>query len=70
MSDAFGGLGVDGKMMILGIADGPVEINSVQAIMGHRSVMGWPSRVAADSQDTLALSARSGGAATDQGLSA
>lgn len=60
MSDAFGGLGVDGKMMILGIADGPVEINSVQAIMGRRSVIGWPSGVAADSQDTLAFSARSG----------
>lgn len=60
MSDAFGGLGADGKMMILGIADGPIEVNSVQAIMGRRSIQGWPSGVAADSQDTLAFSARSG----------
>ena len=60
MSDAFGGLAVDGKMMVLGIADSPIEINSAQAIMGRRSVQGWPSGVAADSEDTLAFSARSG----------
>ena len=60
MSDAFGGLAVDGKLLVLGIADGPIEINSVQAIMGRRSVQGWPSGVAADSEDTLAFSARSG----------
>ena len=60
MSDAFGGLGVDGKMLILGIADGPIEVNSVQAIMGRRSLQGWPSGVAADSEDTLEFSARSG----------
>lgn len=60
MSDAFGGLAVDGKLLVLGITDGPIEINSVQAIMGRRSVQGWPSGVAADSEDTLAFSARSG----------
>ena len=60
MSDAFGGLAVDGKLMVLGIADSPIEINSAQAIMGRRSVQGWPSGVAADSEDTLAFSARSG----------
>lgn len=60
MSDAFGGLAVDGKMMVLGIADSPIEINSAQAITGRRSVQGWPSGVAADSEDTLAFSARSG----------
>lgn len=60
MSAALGGLGVNGKMIMVGVADAPVEVPVTQFIMGRNSVQGWPSGTAADSQETLAFSALSG----------
>lgn len=57
---AIGGLGRNGKLMIVGIANDPVEVPSVQFIMGRNTVQGWPSGTAADSTDTLAFSALTG----------
>jgi len=60
MSAALGGLAIDGKLVIVGAAQDPVEVPTVPLIMGRRSVQGWPSGTSADSQDTLAFSASAG----------
>jgi D-arabinose 1-dehydrogenase-like Zn-dependent alcohol dehydrogenase len=60
MSAAIGGLGLNGKMIMVGISEEPVEVPITQFIMGRNSVQGWPSGTAADSTETLAFSALSG----------
>jgi len=59
MAAVVGGLGVDGKMIILGAAD-PFEVSPLQLIGGRRSIVGWPSGRSIDSQDTLRFSALTG----------
>ncbi len=60
MSAALGGLGVDGKFIILGVASEPLQISALPLIIGRRSIAGWPSGTSMDSQDTLAFSALAG----------
>jgi D-arabinose 1-dehydrogenase-like Zn-dependent alcohol dehydrogenase len=60
MSAVMGGLGVDGTLMILGAPADPLQVNPILLIGGRRSIVGWPSGTAADSQDTLAFSALTG----------
>jgi D-arabinose 1-dehydrogenase-like Zn-dependent alcohol dehydrogenase len=60
MSAALGGLGLNGKLIMVGISEEPVEVPVAQFIMGRHSVQGWPSGTSADSQDTLAFSALTG----------
>jgi D-arabinose 1-dehydrogenase-like Zn-dependent alcohol dehydrogenase len=60
MSAVLGGLGRNGKLIMVGVAQEPVEVPVTQFIMGRQSVQGWPSGTAADSQETLAFSALSG----------
>ena len=56
MSAVLGGLGVNGKLIILGAAHEPLEVNGPLMITGRRSIMGWPSGSSIDSQDTLSFS--------------
>jgi D-arabinose 1-dehydrogenase-like Zn-dependent alcohol dehydrogenase len=60
MSAVLGGLGVNGKLVVLGAADAPVEVNAGLMIGGRRSIMGWPSGNSVDSQDTLSFSMLTG----------
>jgi alcohol dehydrogenase/propanol-preferring alcohol dehydrogenase len=60
MSAVIGGLGANGKLIMVGLSDEPVEVPIAQFIIGRNSVQGWPSGTSADSQDTLAFSALSG----------
>jgi D-arabinose 1-dehydrogenase-like Zn-dependent alcohol dehydrogenase len=60
MSAVLGGLGVNGKLIILGAADEPLEVNGILMIGGRRSIMGWPSGNSIDSQDTLSFSVLTG----------
>jgi propanol-preferring alcohol dehydrogenase len=60
MAAALGGLGIDGTLVVLGAAADPLQVNSLLLIGGRRSIVGWPSGTAADSQDTLAFSALTG----------
>jgi D-arabinose 1-dehydrogenase-like Zn-dependent alcohol dehydrogenase len=60
MSATLGGLGVDGKLIVVGADSQPVEVPPFLLIGGRRSVSGWPSGTAIDSQDTLAFSALTG----------
>lgn len=60
MSATFGGLGPNGKLMVVGAAAEFVEASPFSLIMGRRAVQGWPSGAAIDSEDTLAFSAQAG----------
>lgn len=60
MSATVGGLGVDGRFVILGAPHEPLEISPLVLIGGRRSVHGWPSGSSIDSQDTLSFSVLTG----------
>lgn len=53
------GLGVDGTLLVPAAAAEPLTVNVMTLLMGRRSVRGWYSGTARDSQDTLEFSARS-----------
>ena len=55
-----GGLGVNGRFIILGAASEPLEVNALQLLGGRLSIMGWPSGTSIDSEDTLAFSVLAG----------
>jgi D-arabinose 1-dehydrogenase-like Zn-dependent alcohol dehydrogenase len=60
MSASVGGLGVNGKLVILGAAAEPLQVPGIPLILGRRSILGWPSGSSIDSQDTLSFSALTG----------
>jgi D-arabinose 1-dehydrogenase-like Zn-dependent alcohol dehydrogenase len=60
MSATLGGLGVNGKLIILGAAAEPLQVPGIPLILGRRSVLGWPSGTSIDSQDTLDFSLLTG----------
>lgn len=58
MSAILGGLAVNGKLIVIGASDEPIEAPPNLLLMGRRA--GWPSGTSMDSQDTLSFSALSG----------
>jgi D-arabinose 1-dehydrogenase-like Zn-dependent alcohol dehydrogenase len=60
MSAVMGGLGIDGKLVILGVDTAPLNINALPMIMARQSIQGWPSGTPAESEDTLNFSALTG----------
>jgi D-arabinose 1-dehydrogenase-like Zn-dependent alcohol dehydrogenase len=60
MSAVLGGLGRDGKLLVVGAAADPVAVPPFALIGARRSVAGWPSGTAKDSEETLAFSAQTG----------
>jgi D-arabinose 1-dehydrogenase-like Zn-dependent alcohol dehydrogenase len=59
MSAVQGGLAVNGTLMVVGAAPS-MEVSPLLLLSGCRSVKGWYSGTAIDSQDTLAFSTRTG----------
>lgn len=57
MTEVVGGLARDGVMMVVGATMEPIEVSPMQLIGGRKSVRGWPSGSADDSEDTLDFSA-------------
>ena len=60
MTAALGGLAIDGTFVVLGAAHDLIEVSPFLLIPGRRRILGWPSGTSADSEDTLAFSARNG----------
>ena len=60
MAATIGGLSVDGKLLVLGAPADPLEVPALGLIFARRSIAGWPSGRAIDSQDTMAFSALTG----------
>ena len=54
------GLGIDGTLLVPAAPSEPLTIGVFPLIMGRRSLMGWYSGTARDSQDTLEFCALSG----------
>jgi alcohol dehydrogenase/propanol-preferring alcohol dehydrogenase len=54
------GLAVDGTLLVPAAPSDPLTVNVMPLIMGRRSVAGWYSGTARDSQDTLEFSALNG----------
>lgn len=60
MSALVNGLSPNGKLLVIGAGSDPITVTPIQLIMGSKSVQGWASGTAMDSQDTLQFSALSG----------
>ena len=60
MSGVLSGLAVNGRFVVIGASDEPIEVPPTLFILGRRSLMGWPSGTSIDSQDTLSFSVLSG----------
>lgn len=60
ITEVVGGLGRDGSLVIVAATGEPVEVSPMALIQGRKSVSGWPSGDADDSEDTLDFSAMSG----------
>src|SRR5579862_9802211 len=56
MSAALGGLGTDGRLVVLGASPQAIEAPPFALILGRRGLAGWPSGTAPDSEDTLKFS--------------
>lgn len=54
------GLGVGGKLLVVGAPMEPMEVSVISLIMARRDIQGWPSGSAMDSEDTLRFSSQSG----------
>jgi alcohol dehydrogenase/propanol-preferring alcohol dehydrogenase len=57
ITSVVGGLGRDGALVIVAATGEPVEVSPMALIQGRKSVSGWPSGDAHDSEDTLDFSA-------------
>lgn len=60
MSELFNGLGMNGKLLVVGAEPKPIEVSPLQLIPGRKSVQGWPSGIPTDSEDTLRFAELSG----------
>jgi D-arabinose 1-dehydrogenase-like Zn-dependent alcohol dehydrogenase len=60
LETAVNGLGPNGKLIIVGLPEKPIEVNAIPLLAGRRSIIGWPSGTGMDSEDTLNFSALTG----------
>jgi D-arabinose 1-dehydrogenase-like Zn-dependent alcohol dehydrogenase len=60
MAATVAGLGIDGVLLIVGAPSEPIKVPVVQLIMRRRSIKGWASGTATDSEDTLRFSVLTG----------
>jgi D-arabinose 1-dehydrogenase-like Zn-dependent alcohol dehydrogenase len=60
MTSVIGGLGANGKLIIIGAPNEPLEVPIFPLLTGRQSIMGWYSGTSIDSQDTLSFSVLSG----------
>jgi D-arabinose 1-dehydrogenase-like Zn-dependent alcohol dehydrogenase len=59
MSSAVAGLGIDGRLVVLGVSAETIEVAPLLLIGARHSVAGWPTGTSADSEDTLKFSVQS-----------
>ena len=60
MTAVLGGLGVNGRLIVVGAPSEPLEVPAGLLIGGRRSITGWPSGTSLDSQETMAFSVLAG----------
>jgi propanol-preferring alcohol dehydrogenase len=54
------GLGLKGELMIVGASTDPIEVTAIQLIRMKRTIRGWPSGSAIDSEETMKFCALTG----------
>ncbi|HEV2387212.1 MAG TPA: alcohol dehydrogenase [Candidatus Acidoferrales bacterium] len=60
MSALVSGLGINGRMMVVGVAPEPIEAPPAALVLGRRGLQGWPSGIPTDSEDTLRFAEMTG----------
>jgi D-arabinose 1-dehydrogenase-like Zn-dependent alcohol dehydrogenase len=60
ISELVNGLGINGTLIVAAAPGGALTVNVFPLIMGRRTIAGWASGTARDSQDTLEFSALTG----------
>ncbi len=60
MSGLIGGLGVNGRLVVIGASADPIEVAPVDLIANQREIKGWAAGTSIDSEDTLRFSVLSG----------
>ncbi len=60
MSAVVNGLSNNGRLVVVGASFDPIAVTPIQLISGRKSVAGWASGTATDSEDTMQFSALSG----------
>jgi D-arabinose 1-dehydrogenase-like Zn-dependent alcohol dehydrogenase len=60
MSGLINGLGIGGKLVVVGASMEAIEATPIQLIVGNRSIHGWAGGIAPDIEDTLGFSAMAG----------
>jgi D-arabinose 1-dehydrogenase-like Zn-dependent alcohol dehydrogenase len=60
MGSLIDGLGVDGKLVTIGVSFEPLSVSSAQLLAARKSIMGWPAGTGKDSEDTLRFAAANG----------
>src|ERR1700735_1152467 len=53
MTELIGGLGPNGKLLLIGVASDPIEFAPTQLIRGGKTIEGWAGVTPADSDDAL-----------------
>jgi D-arabinose 1-dehydrogenase-like Zn-dependent alcohol dehydrogenase len=53
MTELIGGLGPNGKLVLIGVTSDPIEVAPPQLIRGGKTIEGWAGVTPADSEDTL-----------------
>ena len=53
MTELIGGLGPNGKLLLIGVDSDPIEVAPVQLIRGGKTIQGWAGVTPADSDDAL-----------------
>jgi propanol-preferring alcohol dehydrogenase len=58
ISAVIDGLGLNGKLIVVAASPDPIEVHPLQLIGGRKTLTGWSSGIAKDSEDALVFSAR------------
>lgn len=53
ISQLTNGLGLNGEIVVVGASNDPIEVSAIQLIMNQKSIHGWASGSAVDSEETL-----------------
>src|ERR1039458_8425904 len=60
ISALFNGLSSNGKLVVVGAGADPLAVTPIQLIVGSKTLQGWASGIATDSEDTMQFSTLSG----------
>ncbi len=60
VDDAVKGLSTNGKLLIVGAAEGPLSISAIPLILRRLTIAGWPCGTSINSEDTMSFSALTG----------